>query len=164
MRKHSGLKVRFGILKKIFNKDQESILKKKVFIKDQEPILQIDFSQEKIVPLLSFTDSLIQMRRKKKNGDKLRNFTQVRVEDKRTNLIIDDGRAINFVAQEVIDKLHWPTQKLHKPYQVTQSNGHVIPVTHRYLVSFKMGHYEGKIWCDVIYMNIAHYFWASMAF
>ena len=53
--------------------------------------------------------------------------TRVRVENKSANLIIDNGNAINFLAQEVIDKLHWPTEKLHKPYQVTWSNGHVTP-------------------------------------
>ena len=49
--------------------------------------------------------------------------TQIRVEDKSANLIIDNGSAMNFVAQEVIDKLHWPIEKLHKPYQVTWSHG-----------------------------------------
>ena len=43
--------------------------------------------------------------------------TRVRVEDKSANLIIDNGSAINFVVQEVSDKLHWPTEKLPKPYQ-----------------------------------------------
>ena len=82
--------------------------------------------------------------------------TRVTVKDKSANLIIDNGSAINFVAQEVNDKLHWPTKKLPKPYLVTWSNGHVIPVTHRCLVSFKIGHYEDIIWCDVVNMNIAH--------
>ena len=54
---------------------------------------------------------------------------RVRVEDKSANLIIDNGSAMNFVAQEVIDKLHWPIEKLLMPYQVTWSNGHIIPVT-----------------------------------
>ena len=49
-----------------------------------------------------------------------------------------------------------PTEKLPKPYQVTWSNGHVIPVTHICLVSFKLRGYEDQIWCDVIHMNIAH--------
>ena len=89
---------------------------------------------------------------------------RVRVKDKSVNLIIDNGSAINFVAQEVIDKLNLPTEKLPKPYQVTWFNGRVIPVTHRCLVSFKIDHYEDKIWCDVIHMNIAHYFWTPMAF
>ena len=56
--------------------------------------------------------------------------TRVRVEDKSANLIIDNGSAINFVAQKVIGKLHWPIEKLPKPYQVTWTNGHVIPITH----------------------------------
>ena len=78
------------------------------------------------------------------------------VVDKAVNVVIDNGSAINFVAQEVIDKLNLPTEKLPKPYQATWPNGHVIPVTHRCLVSFKLGNYEDKIWCDVIHMNIAH--------
>ena len=45
--------------------------------------------------------------------------TRARVEDKSANLIIDNGSAINFVAQEVIDELQWLTEKLPKPYQVT---------------------------------------------
>ena len=82
--------------------------------------------------------------------------TRVIVIGKAVNVVIDNGSAINFVAQEVIDKLNLPTEKLPKPYQVTWSTGHVIPVTHRCLVSFKLGGYEDRIWCDVIHMNIAH--------
>ena len=110
------------------------------------------FWQENIIPHLSFIDSLIQMRRKK-IGDELRNFTRRWESDKSVNLIIDNGSAINSVAQEVIDKLNLPTEKLPKPYQVTC---YVIPVTHGCLVSFKIGHYGDKIWCDVLHMNIAH--------
>ena len=42
--------------------------------------------------------------------------TQVRCEARLANLVIDHGSAINFLAQEVIDKLHRPTEKLLKPY------------------------------------------------
>ena len=55
--------------------------------------------------------------------------TRVRIKDKSVNVIIDNGSAINFVSQEVIDKLNLPTDKLLKPYQVTWYNGYVIPVT-----------------------------------
>ena len=89
---------------------------------------------------------------------------RVRVEDKSVNLIIDNGSAINFLVQEVINKLNLPTEKLPKFYQVAWSNGYVIPMTHRCLVSSKIGHYEYKIWCDVVLMNIALSFWTSMAF
>lgn len=71
-------------------------------------------------------------------------------------MYIDNGSAINVVAQEIIDKLYFSTEKLPKPYKVTRSNGDVIPVTHRCLVAFKIGTYEDKIWCEVIHMNIAH--------
>ena len=60
------------------------------------------------------------------------------------------------VTQEVTDKLNLPTEKLPKPYQVAWSTGRVIPVTHKCLVSFKLGCYKDQIWCDVIHMNIAH--------
>ena len=53
--------------------------------------------------------------------------TRVREEDKSVNLIIDNGSAINFVGQKVIEKLP-------KPYQVTWSNDFVILVTHGCLV------------------------------
>ena len=69
-------------------------------------------------------------------------YMRVIVIDKAVNVVIDNGSVINFVAQEVIDKLYLPTEKLPKPYQVTWSNGHVIPVTHKCLVSFKLGGYE----------------------
>ena len=88
----------------------------------------------------------------------------VRVKDNSVNLIIDKGSAFNFDAQEVIDKLNFPTEKLPKPYEVTRSNGYVSPVTHRWLVSFKIGHYEDKIWCDVIHTNIAHVFFYAHGF
>ena len=70
---------------------------------------------------------------------------RVRVKDKSLNVIIDNGNAINFVAQEVMDKLNLPTEKLSKPCQVTWSYGHIIPVNHRCLVPFKIGSYEDKI-------------------
>ena len=82
--------------------------------------------------------------------------TRVKCEDRLANLVIDNDISINFVAQEVIDKLHWPTEKLAKPYKVTWSNGSVIRVTHRCLVSFKIGGYQDSIWRDVIPMNITH--------
>eukprot|EP00268_Persea_americana_P068048 TRINITY_DN9429_c0_g1_i9.p1 TRINITY_DN9429_c0_g1~~TRINITY_DN9429_c0_g1_i9.p1 ORF type:complete len:208 (-),score=37.91 TRINITY_DN9429_c0_g1_i9:651-1274(-) len=82
--------------------------------------------------------------------------TWVIVVDKAVNVVIDNGSAINFVAQEVTDKLNLPTEKLPKPYQVAWSTGHVISMTHRCLVSFKLGGYEDKIWCDVTHMDIAH--------
>ena len=82
--------------------------------------------------------------------------TRVKCDDRLANLVIDSDSVINFVAQEVIDKLHWPTVKLVKPYKVTLSNGSLILATHRCLVSFKIGGYEDKIWCDVIPMNITH--------
>ena len=47
--------------------------------------------------------------------------TRVIVVDKGVNVIIDNGSVINFIAQEVIDKLNLPTEKLPKPYQVKWS-------------------------------------------
>ena len=71
-------------------------------------------------------------------------------------MVIDNDSAINFVAQEVIDKLHSPTEKLAKPYKVIWSNGSLILMVHKCLISFKIGGYEDKIWCVVIPMNITH--------
>ena len=109
-------------------------MKKDSLNKDQEPMLWRDFLQEKIIPLLSFADSLVQMRKRRTetgDGRRARKFhTRVRVKDKSVNVIIENGSAINLVTQEVIDKLNLPTEKLPKPYQVTWSNGYVIPVTH----------------------------------
>ena len=45
--------------------------------------------------------------------------TRVKCEDKVANLVIDNSSAINFVAQEAINKLRWPTEKLPKSYEVT---------------------------------------------
>lgn len=56
---------------------------------------------------------------------------RVRVEEKVANLVIDKVIAINFVVQEVIDKLNWLTEKLPKPYNATWANDFVIHVTHR---------------------------------
>ena len=82
--------------------------------------------------------------------------TWVKCKDRLVNRVIDNDSAINFVAQKVIEKLHWPTEKLPKPYKVAWSNGFVVHVTHKCLASFKIGGYEDKIWCDVIPMNITH--------
>lgn len=89
---------------------------------------------------------------------------QVKFEDRLANLVIYNGSAINFIVQEVIDKLYWPTEKLLKAYNVTFSNGSIIPVTLKCLVSFKIGGYKDKIWCDVTPMNITHSSWMTMAF
>ena len=43
---------------------------------DQKLMLRRDFLKENIIPLLSFGDCSIQIRRKKKNGETLRNFTR----------------------------------------------------------------------------------------
>eukprot|EP00268_Persea_americana_P061506 TRINITY_DN7781_c0_g1_i8.p1 TRINITY_DN7781_c0_g1~~TRINITY_DN7781_c0_g1_i8.p1 ORF type:complete len:213 (+),score=32.51 TRINITY_DN7781_c0_g1_i8:230-868(+) len=52
--------------------------------------------------------------------------THVRCKGKLANLVIDRSSAINFIAQEVIDKLHWPSKKLLKPYRVTWANDVII--------------------------------------
>lgn len=80
-------------------------------------------------------------------GWRQQNFfrTRVRVEEKVANLVIDRGSGINFVVQEVIDKLHWPTKTLLKPYKVTWPNGFVISVTHVF-GSFKLGNFEDNCW------------------
>lgn len=58
--------------------------------------------------------------------------TRVKCEGKLTNLVIGRGNMIDFVAQEVIDRLYWPTEKLLKPYnyKVTWANDSIILVTH----------------------------------
>lgn len=45
-----------------------------------------------------------------------------RCKGKLCNMIIDYGSAINFIAQESIDKLQLPTEKLQKPYKVAWVN------------------------------------------
>ena len=93
-------------------------------------------------------------------------YTRVTVEDKSAELIIDNGSAINFVAQEVIDKLHWQTKKLSKPYQVTWSNGHVIPMTHRFWYHLgPVWQFTFKIkWIEVKYKEGIKYKWIMMVF
>ena len=81
---------------------------------------------------------------------------RVKCEDMLANLVIDNDITINFVAQVVIDKPHWPIKKLAKPYKVIWSNGSLILATHKCLVSFTLGGYEDEIWCDVIPTNITH--------
>lgn len=41
---------------------------------------------------------------------------------------INNGSVISFVAQRVVDKLHWFTEKLPNPYKVTWDNGSGILV------------------------------------
>lgn len=54
--------------------------------------------------------------------------TRVRVEEKITNLVIDNVSAINLVEKEVIDKIHWPSEELSNPYKVPWANDFVILV------------------------------------
>ena len=90
--------------------------------------------------------------------------TQLKCKGRIANLVIDNGSAISFLAQEIIGKLHWPTEKLHKPYKVTWSNGFITPVIHRSLASFPIGGYGDKICFDVIPMNTTHSFGMIMAY
>ena len=141
-----------------------STLNKEKLSKDQELMLWRDFVDEDN-PTLVIRRLLNTNQKEEEEWRQAKKFhMRVRVKDRSVNVIIDNSSAINFVAQGVIEKLNLPTEKLSTPFQVTWSNGHVILVSYRRLVSFKMGHYEDKIWCVVIHMNIAHYFLASMAF
>lgn len=76
--------------------------------------------------------------------------------DRLCNLVIDGGREINVISQEVIDKLKLPTEKHLKPYKVSWVNDSTIPVTKRCQVTFRIGGYEDSIWCDIIPMNVTH--------
>ena len=133
-------------------------LQKECFSKEQEPMYWRHILLDKIINPTIVIRWFLTANGKEEEWRHAKKFqTRVRVEDKSANLVIDNGSAINFVAQEVIGKLNWRTEKLSKSYQVTWSNGYIIPVTHICLVSFKIGNYEDKIWCDVIHMNIAHF-------
>lgn len=54
--------------------------------------------------------------------------TRVKVEEKITYLVIDNVSAITLAEKEVIDKTHWPSEKLSNPYKVAWANDFVILV------------------------------------
>jgi hypothetical protein len=92
--------------------------------------------------------------------DWLRNnifHTRVEHKGKALNLIIDNGRGMNVVSQEIIRKLKLPSEAYPSPYKLSWVDDTSIPVRQRCLVSFSLGqHYQDAIWCDVIPMTACH--------
>ena len=60
-------------------------------------------------------------------------------------------------SMELVEKLKLPLRKHKNPYNVQwlSDSGHV-KIQHTVIVSFKIGHYEDTIECDVVPMTVYH--------
>jgi hypothetical protein len=74
-------------------------------------------------------------------------------------MIIDNGNTNNFVSIENLKKMELETTAHRKPYKVLcLQKGHQMMVSRKCNVEFKIRGYTDEIMCDVIPMDIFHFF------
>ena len=76
---------------------------------------------------------------------------------KSIKVIIDGGSCHNLASTELVEKLKLSIHKHKNPYNVQwlSDSGHV-KIQHTVTVSFKIGHYEDTIECNVVPMTVCH--------
>ena len=93
------------------------------------------------------------------NADQRENLfhTRCKVGNHTCNMIIDNGSYTNVASVDMVNKLELPTRDHVKPYKLNwldDSKG--LNVKKQALVSFSIGNYKEKLWCDVIPMSACH--------
>ena len=78
-------------------------------------------------------------------------YTKAGINGKSIKVIIDCGSCHNLASTKLVEKLKLPLRKHKNPYNVQwlSDSGHV-KIQHTVTVSFKIGHYEDTIECDVV--------------
>ena len=83
--------------------------------------------------------------------------TRAGINGKSIKVIIDGGSCHNLASTELCEKLHLPLRKHTSPYHVQWlSDNGSIKVQHTVSVTFKIGHYEDTVECDVVPMTVCH--------
>ena len=83
--------------------------------------------------------------------------TRAGINGKSIKVIIDGGSCHNLASTELCEKLHLPLRKHASPYHVQWlSDNGSIKVQHTVSVTFKIGHYEDTVECDVVPMTVCH--------
>jgi len=72
-------------------------------------------------------------------------------------LIIDRGSCTNVVSSRLVSKMNMETKPHPRPYKLQWlSEGEEVQVKQQVEVSFSIGKYEDKIFCDVVPMEASH--------
>jgi hypothetical protein len=85
--------------------------------------------------------------------------TSCKTKDKVCKIIIDSGSTDNLASTEMVEKLELETTAHPSPYKVSWlQKGHQVMVSQQCKVEFKIEGYKDEIMCDVIPMDVCHYF------
>ena len=83
--------------------------------------------------------------------------TKCKCRDKVCKVIVDGGSTDNLVSIEMVQKLQLTCIPKPHPYSISWlKKDHSVLVNQTCLVDFKIGPYEGKVWCDVVPMDVCH--------
>ena len=83
--------------------------------------------------------------------------TRAAIDGRSIKVIIDGGSCHNLASEELCEKLNLQRRKHPHPYHVQwlSDNGNV-KIQHQVDVSFKIGHYEDTVLCDVVPISVCH--------
>ena len=83
--------------------------------------------------------------------------TRCLVKGKVCNVIIDGGSCCNLASTELVEKLQLSTIHHPRPYKLHWMNDcGALKVNKQVKVSFKLGHYEDDVLCDIVPMQASH--------
>ncbi|GLJ33708.1 hypothetical protein SUGI_0677630 [Cryptomeria japonica] len=85
--------------------------------------------------------------------------TRCKVFGKCCKVVIDSGSLDNLVSKEMVNKLKLERLKHPKPYQIAWiQDEHKLLVSEQCLVKLKIGNYHDEVLCDIMPMDIYHFF------
>ena len=81
-------------------------------------------------------------------------YTFTKIGDKNCKVTVDSGSCINAISSSLCENLGLEIIPYLHAYKVSWIDSTALEVKQRCLVPISFNNYKGKIWCDVITMNV----------